>query len=118
MSGHRPFAELAAPIYADPERRRRVEACVAAMKTILDLVERRVASGHSRAEIERALETAHECDMSQASASDAYLSTLGSYVKALGGHLEINAVFPDETVTLRVPGAEDRPVPTSSVRSA
>ena len=28
--------------------------------------------------------------------SDVYLSTLRSYVEALGGHLEIAAVFPDE----------------------
>lgn len=31
---------------------------------------------------------------------DLYLSMLGGYVEALGGRLEVNAVFPDETVTL------------------
>jgi DNA-binding XRE family transcriptional regulator len=34
--------------------------------------------------------------------SDVYLSTLRSYVEALGGHLEIAAVFPDERVPVDV----------------
>ena len=40
---------------------------------------------------------------------DVYLSTLARYVAALGGHLEVLAVFEDETVTLlREPGEERR----------
>jgi hypothetical protein len=31
---------------------------------------------------------------------DIYLSTLSAYVEALGGRLEVNAVFPDETIRL------------------
>jgi transcriptional regulator with XRE-family HTH domain len=31
---------------------------------------------------------------------DVYLSTLARYVAALGGHLEVLAVFPDETFTI------------------
>jgi len=39
--------------------------------------------------------------------SDAYLDTLACYVAALGGHLEVRAVFPDEVVTLlREPDSE------------
>ncbi|MGI8729763.1 MAG: helix-turn-helix domain-containing protein [Solirubrobacteraceae bacterium] len=34
--------------------------------------------------------------------SDVYLSTLRGYVEALGGHLEIAAVFDDERVTVAV----------------
>lgn len=34
--------------------------------------------------------------------SDVYLSTLRSYVEALGGHLEIAAVFPDDRVPVTV----------------
>lgn len=34
--------------------------------------------------------------------SDIYLSTLRSYIEALGGHIEIAAVFPDERVTVTV----------------
>jgi hypothetical protein len=32
--------------------------------------------------------------------SDDYLSTLARYVAELGGHLEVRAVFPDESITL------------------
>jgi DNA-binding XRE family transcriptional regulator len=31
---------------------------------------------------------------------DVYLSTVARYVAALGGHLEVRAVFGDETITL------------------
>ncbi len=34
--------------------------------------------------------------------SDAYLSTLRSYIEALGGHLEIAAVFDDERVAVQL----------------
>ena len=34
--------------------------------------------------------------------SDIYLSTLRSYVEALGGHLEIAAVFGDERLPVKV----------------
>lgn len=37
---------------------------------------------------------------------DLYLSTLRGYVEALGGRLELRAVFPDQTVDLRTPEAE------------
>jgi DNA-binding Xre family transcriptional regulator len=40
--------------------------------------------------------------------SDVYLSTLRSYVEALGGHLEIAAVFGDERVPVEVgPGQRE-----------
>lgn len=40
--------------------------------------------------------------------SDVYLSTLRSYVEALGGHLEIAAVFGDERVAVAVgPGGSE-----------
>ena len=34
--------------------------------------------------------------------SDIYLSTLRSYIEALGGHLEIAAVFGDERLPMKV----------------
>jgi hypothetical protein len=51
-------------------------------------------------------------DVTQANVSqiehtpDIYLSTLRNYVAALGGRLEINAVFPDQTIRL-LPGVMD-----------
>jgi DNA-binding Xre family transcriptional regulator len=40
--------------------------------------------------------------------SDVYLSTLRSYVEALGGHLEIAAVFGDERVSVAVGPGESQ----------
>ena len=37
---------------------------------------------------------------------DLYVLTLRDYVEALGGRLEIRAVFPDQTVSLAVPMTE------------
>jgi hypothetical protein len=40
---------------------------------------------------------------------DVYLGALTRYVAALGGHLEIRAVFPEETITLvREPAGAER----------
>jgi hypothetical protein len=40
-------------------------------------------------------------------ADDVYLDALARYVAALGGHVEVRAVFPDETITLlREPGSK------------
>ena len=44
----------------------------------------------------------------------AYLATLARYVAALGGRLEVQAVFPEETVTLLE--APDRPDPPTDSR--
>ena len=41
------------------------------------------------------------------SATDLYVSTLARYVEALGGQLELNAVFPDQVVSLHL--SEGRP---------
>ncbi len=38
--------------------------------------------------------------------SDVYLSTLRSYVEALGGHLEIAAVFDDDRVAVQIRATE------------
>ena len=40
---------------------------------------------------------------------DIYLSTLSKYVEALGGHLEIAAVFPEKTVKLALSDREFAP---------
>jgi hypothetical protein len=36
-------------------------------------------------------------------AADLYVSTLARYVEALGGHLELTAVFPDQVVPVELP---------------
>jgi hypothetical protein len=57
--------------------------------------------GVSDARIDEALGVS-ELDSSEAEPEDdLYLGSLARYVGALGGHLEVRAVFPDETITVR-----------------
>lgn len=71
--------------------------------------------------LQRGLVTEEQLDealsASQASGSaaetedDLYLASLTRYVAALGGHLELRAVFPEETVTLM---RSDPPAPPTT----
>lgn len=94
------FDTLRAQIYADPERRARVEVQKHAIATALALTDLREAREATQREV------GGRMGVSQANVSrieheeDLYLSTLRSYVEALGGRLELRAVFPDEIVTI------------------
>ena len=102
MTKTKSFRELRARIDADPRRRERVEAQTQALLAVVKLAELREARQATQQELAQALE------MTQANVSriehedDIYLSTLRRYVEALGGQLEVHAVFPDETVKVAV----------------
>lgn len=111
---HRPFAELRAAIEADPERRARVDEYRRAMRDAVALAELRAECGVTPEQVATALGVGQE-DVSRIERQDdLYLSALGEYVAALGGRLEVNAVFPDRTVTLVGPQGE----PGSSSKTA
>ena len=94
------FTELLATIEADPARRLRIAAYQRAIEDALALAELRAQRGATQREV------AERLGVTQANVSrieheeDVYLSTLRAYVAALGGEIEINAVFPDGTVRL------------------
>jgi transcriptional regulator with XRE-family HTH domain len=94
------FADLAAKERADPVQRERIAQYRRAIEAALRLAEIRARRGMTQQEVAAVLA------VSQANVSrieheeDLYLSTLRGYVAALGGELEVNAVFPDETVAL------------------
>jgi DNA-binding XRE family transcriptional regulator len=100
MSGHRPFSELGDKLRADPERAARIDALAAAIENALDLAEMRRRQGMTQKQLAEAM------NVSQANISriehgiDAQLSTIRTYVQALGGKLEIRAVFPDRSDVL------------------
>lgn len=100
MTRTRPFAELAAEAKADPVRRERIATYKRAMLDALALADLRAQRGITQRDV------AGELGVTQANISrieheeDLYLSTLRGYVAALGGQLEVNAVFPDGKVTL------------------
>jgi DNA-binding XRE family transcriptional regulator len=115
MSGRNSFANLKREVEANPERRGRLDRERQFVQTILGLTAMREARGATQRQI------AEAWDVSQANVSqiehtpDIYLSTLRRYVDALGGQIEIRAVFPDEVITLV---GEGEPVAESAQRAA
>jgi hypothetical protein len=104
MPGHRKFRDLVAPLMADPVRRAQVEAGVRAMNDISALAALRERRDAKQSAVVGApgvsQQNVSELKLSTNDEEDVYLSTLRHYVEALGGRLEITAVFPDETIRL------------------
>ncbi len=100
MSRAKPFSALAAEAKADPVQRERIAVQKRAMRDAIALAELRARQALTQREVAGSL------GVSQANVSrieheeDLYLSTLRSYVEALGGRLEVNAVFADGVVSL------------------
>jgi transcriptional regulator with XRE-family HTH domain len=107
MSGHKPFKKLSDTLQSTPEGYAAVERERRILRDVLALSKLREARGVTQADLAKAW------DVSQVNVSrvehetDVYLSTLRSYVQALGGRLEINAVFPDQTIPLGLPTSEE-----------
>lgn len=88
------------------------ESRVATYKRLMDaelrLADVRRRRGLSQAAIAEALEVSQPNVSRIEQEDDVYLSTLARYIAALGGHLEVRAVFPEETITvLREPDPRD-----------
>jgi DNA-binding XRE family transcriptional regulator len=100
VSKTKSFDILRRKVRADPERARRVAEHKRAILDALALAEAREQRNVTQKEIAEML------GVTQANVSriereeDVYLSTLRRYVEALGGRLEVSAVFPDTTVSL------------------
>ena len=94
------FKKLHDEVMADPVRRARVEEIERATEVVLRLAKLRESRCATQQQV------ANELEVSQANISriehesDLYLSTLRNYVEALGGHLEIAAIFDDERIVL------------------
>ena len=100
MSGRKSFANLRREVEANPERRARLDRERHYVHTILGLTAMREARGATQQQIANAWEVS-QANVSQIERTpDIYLSTLSKYVAALGGKIEIRAVFPDEVITL------------------
>ena len=94
------FKKLSDEVLSDPVRRARVEEIERATGVALELAKIR----ESRQSTQR--QVAEELKVTQANVSriehesDLYLSTLRNYIEALGGRLEITAVFDDERIPI------------------
>ena len=100
MSGRRSFKELTGAIDADPSRRARVDEHKRAMREVLALAELRTSRALTQEGLARTLGVSQPNVSRIEHQDDVYLSTLRSYVEALGGRLEIRAVFDDEVVDM------------------
>lgn len=100
MSKTKSFDILRRRVRADPERAHRVTEHKRAILDALALAEAREQRNVTQKDIAEIL------GVTQANVSrieredDVYLSTLRKYVEALGGRLELTAIFPDKTVSL------------------
>lgn len=70
------------------------------MEAELKLAELRQKRGVSQTAVAEALAVTQPNVWRIEQEDDVYLSTLARYVEALGGRIEVRAVFPDETVTI------------------
>jgi predicted XRE-type DNA-binding protein len=106
MSGHKSWSEISTKVRTDPERRARIEQQEQAIETGLTISQLRETRGTTQECI------AERMNVTQSNVShfernpNIFLRSLASYIEALGGRLEIRAVFPDEVVTLAVPGTQ------------
>jgi len=109
MSEHKPWSEISAKVRADPERRARIEQREQAIETELTISQLREALGAAQESV------AERMNVTQSNVShfernpNIFLRSLASYVEALGGRLEVRAVFPDQVVTLAVSGTQRHP---------
>ena len=107
----RSFAAIRVRRGTDPARRARVEEHKRAIRDAqrlgqqLDLGVLREARGVTQTAVAREMGASQPNVSRIERQDDLYLSTLQEYVAALGGHLEVNAVFPDGIITLVAPGA-------------
>lgn len=103
----RSFNELRAEIDADPERRARVDEMKHAMRDAVRLARLREAQGVSQESVAGEMHVSQGRISQIEHADDLYVSTLSGYVTALGGRLEIAAVFPDEErIDIALPPAD------------
>jgi transcriptional regulator with XRE-family HTH domain len=85
------------------------------MADVLTLAALRETRGLTQTAVAQALEVSQPNVARIEAREDHYLSTLSEYIAALGGHLEITAVFPDQRISLVVPVIEHAGEPAPAV---
>jgi hypothetical protein len=86
---------------ANPVNERRVASYQRLLEAGEQISQARHRRGESWGTIEAALAASELTDAEVPVEPDLYLTTLTRFVAALGGHVEVRAVFPEETITVR-----------------
>ena len=100
------FKELQGKL--SPERRARIEVRVKKALSEMALDELREARKMTQTQLANTLRIDQGSVSKMERRTDMYVSTLRSYVEAMGGHLQIRAIFPDGQVEIgQFRGIED-----------
>jgi len=95
----RKFSELTQDFSS--ERRERIETKKGALREDMELAELRQALSLTQSTLADALGV-QQAEISKIeNRTDVFVSTLRRFIQAMGGELEIRAVFPDRSVTIR-----------------
>jgi len=94
----RNFKELHAKM--DPSRRARVEERVREALKAMPLEELREARELTQTQLAQVLQVSQGAVSKVERRADMYISTLRSYIRAIGGDLQIRAVFPEGEVLI------------------
>jgi len=107
----KPFSDLSDEVRKRPGAAEEIDARKHAIIAAVRLAELREQMGKTQSQLAEVLEMT-QANVSRIERSDnLYLSTLADYVDALGGHIEINAVFDDNVVSLGPVEREQGEVP-------
>lgn len=106
MSGRKRYKEFREKIRSDPERAARIEQIGEAYDALISLNELRESRGFTQADLARGMGVSQpNISKIERGAADPLLSTIEGYVEALGGRIEVRAVFPDQSFDIAVPGS-------------
>ena len=98
MSGRHPFSELTEDF--TPERRRRIDDMKRALVAEMPLHELRRARAMTQRDLARTLNVNQPAVSKLEQRTDVYVSSLRSYIEAVGGRLKIVAEFPEGEVAI------------------
>ena len=84
-----------------PERRARIEARVRELEAEMPLDELREARQFTQEHLAKILKVRQAAVSKLERRADMYLSTLEKFVEAMGGELQIRAIFPEGAVNIR-----------------
>ena len=98
----RDFKELSDEVLKEPGAREEIEARGAGLRDAMKLGELRERRKQTQAGLAKILDTSQANVSRMERSSNPYFETLADFVGALGARLEINAVFEDEVVPLKV----------------
>lgn len=101
VAGHKPWIEAKHGDAGSPES----VAFREASDDALALGEIRAQRGLTQVDVARLMQTSQASVSKLERREDLYLSTLRGFVEALGGQLELAAVFPEGRITIASPGA-------------